>query len=966
MVDRDRSLDVAVTGVSARLPGSSHLGQWWDALIAGQVLTTRYDRKQLREAGVPPGLYEDPEYVPVGGHLDDADRFDNTFFRVSARDAEMMDPQHRLMLEVAWTALEDAGAVPGALSTAVFASGSGSPYLRAMLGNGPLDPVDLEQALHGTEPDFIASLISYKLGLTGPAIAVQTACSSGLVAVHLAMQALVNGDCDQAVVVAAGIDFPQAGYLHIRGGIQSASGECRPFDERADGVVAGSGVVAVVLRRFGDAVVDGPQPYGVILGSAVNNDGATKAGYFAPSAIGQEAVIRAALRAADVDAASIGYLEAHATGTRVGDPIEWSAAAAAFGSSGAAPGQIAVGALKANIGHLDAAAGLASLVKALLVVRDGIVPPAAGFARLNPLLETDGSPLYVNTRACAWSGPLPRRAGVSAFGIGGTNAHLVIEEPPPMRRPPTPAGPRLVGLSAADRDALARSAARLADHLDSVGTDLAGVSFTLANGRLDLPERLVVVGTSPAEVAQRLRRGDGVVSGRSPVDRAAPLVFMFPGQGTQYPGMAVPLLHALPGFADALYACLDLLEPPVGDALLDPAFPADRLDSTDLAQPALFAVELAAATALRGLGLDPVAAIGHSLGEVTAACVAGAIDLGDAARFVTARGLAMQACGPGAMLAVGADEQRVRDAVARFGRQVEVAAVNGTDSCVVAGPVDAIADFAVLLGPDVFTKRLRTVRAFHSELIEPAIAPAAEALAGVRLRPTTIPLALTMTGELLPSGTPIGPEFFTGPIRRPVRFADAVRAIGDRYPGAVALEVGPGRVLSALVNGAELTPVALSGGRAGSDGSEVLSALGTLWTMGQPVALASICGDGRLVHLPGYPFAGPTWIAPEARPANHTPAPPAGVPEAVPVRPDEEVPALLAGLWTELLGRTDLSEDSDFFELGGDSLLITSLARKVNQRLGVQVPIRAMLAGRTLGRQTATVLELLATAEAGR
>ncbi|MET8463358.1 polyketide synthase, partial [Micromonospora zamorensis] len=429
---RDRSLDIAVSGMAGRFPGSSELTQWWDALTAGQVLTRRYQRQELASEGVPPDLLDDPDYVAVHGHLADADRFDHVLFRMSPREAEMLDPQHRLMLECAWSALEDAGANPldTGLTTGVFASASSSDYLRRMVAGGQLTPLTLEDALHGTEPDFLASLLSYRLNLNGPALAVQTACSSSLVAVHLAVQALLNGDCDQALVVAAGMAFPQAGHLHVPGGIHSPTGHCRPFDASADGIVAGSGVACVVLRRLADALDDGPAPHGVILGTAINNDGSAKAGYYAPSVEGQQAVIRAALRAADVDGDSIGYLESHGTGTRIGDPIEWAAASAALRASGARPGQVAVGALKANTGHLDNAAGVAGLIKAIMVVREGVIPPVAGHSTLNPLLEHDGSPLYVPEQARSWPGTEPRRAGVSAFGVGGTNAHVVVEQPP--------------------------------------------------------------------------------------------------------------------------------------------------------------------------------------------------------------------------------------------------------------------------------------------------------------------------------------------------------------------------------------------------------------------------------------------------------------------------------------------------------------------------------------------------------
>ncbi|MFI6290453.1 type I polyketide synthase [Nonomuraea sp. NPDC050790] len=1008
---RDRSHDIAVTGISARFPGSKDLGSWWAALTSGQVLTTRYDRAALLAAGVPAALADDPDYVPVRGHLDDADRFDNTLFRVSAREAQLMDPQHRLMLEAAWAALEDAGAGRTAEGprTGVYASSSGSGYLRGLVTGGALDPATLDQVIHGTEPDFMAGRIAYKLGLTGPAMAVQTACSSSLVGVHLAVRALVAGECDQAVVVAAGIGFPQAGHLCMPGGIRSAAGSCRPFDARADGVVAGSGVVCVVLRRLADALEDGPSPYGVILGTAINNDGAAKAGYHAPSVAGQEAVIRSALRTADVSAASLGYLEAHATGTRVGDPIEWSAASAALKGTGAGAGQVAVGALKANIGHLDAAAGLAALVKALLVVREGVVPPVAGFTRLNPLLETGDSPLRVPEEAGAWDGPAPRRAGVSAFGIGGTNAHIIIEQPPTSSATsaftPTPGsvaavtldslGPdagfgggdpgRLVLVSAADREALERSARRLAGHLTAHGPDLADVSFTLATGRAELQERLAVCGRTAAEVAAALT-SDGTARGRRPADGPAPVVFMFPGQGSQYPGMAVPFAWSLPGFPAALAACLECFQPELAErverALLDPAFPAADLRETELAQPSLFALEHAAATALIALGVRPASLIGHSLGEITAACLAGVFTLPDAARFVAVRGNAMQGCPTGAMITLACPEAQAMKLAAEAGVDLELAAVNSADSCVLGGPVAAVERFEAALGEKVRHHRLRISHAFHTRLVQPAVPELAMELTDIRLRRPVLPYAANSTGRVIPAGVVVSPETFIEQARHTVRYAEAMASTALALPGAVAVEIGPGTTLSALA--ANLTTVPLSPGHASSrPADEVLNALGRLWTLGQPIDPRALCRTGHRVHLPTYPFAGPRWLAPELAPKTPpVPAPalatsvPYGLDLAgldIPVAVEESpswnggsvdrvsnAPAVLAGLWTELLGHSDLTAESDFFQLGGDSLLITSLARKVNQEFGIRVPVRSMLAGRTLGRQTTIVLDLLA------
>lgn len=983
---RDRSLDIAVTGVSARFPGAADLDEWWTALTEGRVLTRRYEKSELLASGVPKELLDDPDYVPVHGHLDDADRFDNALFGVSPREAEMMDPQHRLMLETAWAALEDAGVAPRgraagretqAPRTAVFASASGSGYLRAMVASGELDPLTIEDAIHGTEPDFMASLLSYKLDLNGPAVAVQTACSSSLVALHMAVQSLLNGDCDQALVVAAGIAYPQAGHLAVAGGIHSASGACRPFDEGADGVVAGAGVACVVLRRLADAEADGCDPYGVVLGTAINNDGAAKAGYYAPSVGGQEAVIRAALAAADVAGDTIGYLETHGTGTRVGDPIEWSAASAALCGAGAPEGSIAVGALKANVGHLDNAAGLAALIKTLLVVKTGVVPPVAGFTRLNPLLETAGSPLYVPTECGPWTGPELRRAGISSFGIGGTNVHVIVEQPPAAPARPEPGDrTRLVLLSAADAGALERSAARLGSRPDDDGTDLADVAATLATGRAELAERLAVTGRTAAEVARRLTRNTGVVRGSRPASGPAPVVFAFPGQGTQYPGMALPAAEALPGFPAALEQCLAAFEPALAErmrrALHDPGFPASDLAATELAQPVLFAFEYAAATALTALGVTPAALAGHSLGEITAACVAGVLDLADAARLVTVRGQAMQECPQGAMLALGCEEERLRELIAVSGLPgLEPAAVNSADGCVVAGPVEAVAEFETRLAGRVPLRRLAANRAFHSALVEPALPRLADALAALTVRRPALPFATNVTGRLFQPDSDIRPELFVEQARRTVRFGDAMASIAEQFPGALVLEVGPGRVLSALAEAAGLSAVPLSPSRTAHPADEVLTALGTLWTRGQPVSLRALYAPGhRRVHLPTYPFAGPRWIAPEAAPSTDASrsgkvdgvdevvkesAPvretvPTGAAQPAPAAPQDPT-AILTRLWTELLGHDDLAAHSDFFDLGGDSLLATRLARRATQELGVRIPVRDLMTARSLSSQ---------------
>src|SRR3569833_2450059 len=865
---RDRSLDVAVIGISGRFPGSTDLSDWWSSLASGQVLTRRYDRQRLVAAGVSEDLVDDPDFVPVHGHLRDIERFERELFRMSAREAEMTDPQQRLMLECTWAALEDAGVDPlnVGLTTGVYASASSSGYLHRMLAGGMLDPLTMEDALHGNEPDFLASFISYKFDLTGPALAVQTACSSSLVAVHTAVQALLNGECDQALVVAAGIAYPQAGHLRVPGGIHSSSGRCRPFDADADGVVAGAGVACAVLRRLDDVPEIGPEPYGVIIGTAVNNDGAAKAGYYAPSVGGQEAVIRAALEAADVSGASIGYLETHGTGTWVGDPIEWSAASSALRAAGARPGQVALGALKANTGHLDNAAGLAGLIKALLVVREGTIPPVSGYTELNPQLEADGSPLWVPMAATPWSGPESRRAGVSSFGVGGTNAHVIVEQA--ARRPVNDARPdevgRLVLLSAANDSALTRSAASLAAHLAAHAPCSEDVSRTLATGRADLPERLAVAGRSSTEIAERLANTADTVRGTRPEAGAPPLALAFPGQGSQRPGMALPFARTLPGFTTALGDCLGRFGPRLGAelerVLFDPNAPESDLTQTRLAQPALFAVEYAIAAALSALGLAPAAVTGHSLGEITAACVAGVLDLTDAARLVVRRGEAMDECPEGAMLALGCAEDEARDLMAASRLDLELAAANGPDASVVAGAPDAVDRFEHWLAGRTYARRLRTNRAFHTRLIEPAVSPLLMELSRIDVRPPKLPWAAN-NGRLLLPGADVSPDHFAEQARNPVYFAQALTALAEHLPSAIVVEAGSGRALSGMAEAASLTGVPLASGRPQRAEEEILTALGRLWTLGQPLDTATLCGAGNLIHLPGYSFAGPRHIA---------------------------------------------------------------------------------------------------------
>ncbi|HEX6203392.1 MAG TPA: beta-ketoacyl synthase N-terminal-like domain-containing protein, partial [Thermoanaerobaculia bacterium] len=589
---------VAVLSMAGRFPGAADVASLWDLLRRGGEAISRFDDAVLAAAGVGEELRRDPSYVPVRGVVDGADLFDADFFGFHRREAEVTDPQHRVFLESAWRALEAGGYDPSRYAGAigVFAGRGTNRYAYHLAAHPELvAAVGPLQVAIGNEPDHLAALVAYKLDLRGPAVAVQTACSTSLVAVHLACQSLLGGECDLALAGGVSITVPQpVGYRHQAGGILSRDGHCRPFDAAASGTVASSGAGVVLLKRLDRALADGDPVRAVIRGSAINNDGARKVGYTAPGVAGQAAVIAEALAVAEVEPETVGYVEAHGTGTELGDPIEVEALREAFGPpAGGEP--CGLGSVKSNLGHLDAAAGVAGLIKAVCAVEAGELPPSLHYERPNPRIDFAATPFRVVDRLCPWpSRPGPRRAGVSSFGIGGTNAHVVLEEappPPPRRGEPRPL--QLLLLSARSEAALDESARRLARRLEErPEADLADVAYTLDVGRRRFPHRRAVVAGDAAGAAAALARGDGF---RGRVDGGAPPVaFLFPGQGAQRPGMAAPFVGEAV-FRRELDRCRELLAPLLGEdpgPLLLAAEPGAeaRLRRTALAQPCLFAV----------------------------------------------------------------------------------------------------------------------------------------------------------------------------------------------------------------------------------------------------------------------------------------------------------------------------------------------------------------------------------------
>ncbi|HEV7214424.1 MAG TPA: type I polyketide synthase, partial [Chloroflexota bacterium] len=581
--------DVAIVGMAGRFPGAPDLKTYWANLRAGVESIRTFRDEELAAEGIPPELRQNPAYVRSGGSLEGADQFDAAFFGINPREADTMDPQQRLFLEAAWAALEDAGyppmQAPG--SVGVFAGSGANDYRYRVLADADLvATVGAYQVALGTNQDHLATRVAYKLDLRGPAVTVQTACSTSLVAVVVACQSLLAGQCDLALAGGVALTIPQtAGYLYQEGGILSPDGHCRAFDAAAEGTVPGSGVGVVALKRREDAVADGDVIHALIRGSAINNDGANKVGYTAPSEQGQAAVIATAQAQASVAPETIGYIEAHGTGTPLGDPIEVAALRQVF--AGVGPATCALGSVKSNIGHLDAAAGVAGLIKAVLALQHQEIPPSLHFATPNPKLELDSSPFFVPTRAVSWPvGVAPRRAGVSSFGVGGTNAHVVLEEAPALVASCAGRPAQVLLLSAMAPSAVERAALAVADHLESApDTNLADVAYTLQVGREHFSHRRAVIGRNRGEALEALR-----TPGRTALvdGKGTPVLFLFPGQGTQHVGMARGLYQSEPVFRESLDNCAELLKPVLGQDLRRVLFAEEAaaavLDQTELAQ----------------------------------------------------------------------------------------------------------------------------------------------------------------------------------------------------------------------------------------------------------------------------------------------------------------------------------------------------------------------------------------------
>jgi acyl transferase domain-containing protein/acyl carrier protein len=870
MSEPTNSGGIAIIGMAGRFPGAADPDAFWRNLCSGHEAITFFDAPAASRESAP-------LHVAASGHVDGVALFDAAFFNISPRDAEVMDPQHRVFLECAWEALERAGyADPrGAGRVGVFAGAGSNRYADRMVADG-LDRFAIHLA---NDTDFLATRVSHKLNLTGPGITVQTACSTSLVAVCLGCQSLAMHVSD--MVLAGGVSISIAddpGYEFHEGGILSPDGHCRAFDAAAAGTVPGSGAGIVVLKRLEDAIADGDHIHAVIKGWALNNDGAAKAGFTAPSPRAQTEVIVEALAVAGVAPRSVGYVEAHGTATQLGDAVELAALTRAFREQTDDIGFCALGSVKTNVGHLDTAAGVASLIKAALAVEHGKVPPSLHFTAANPELALPTSPFFVATSLQPFPGAAPRRAGVSSFGIGGTNAHLILEEPQAGPQPAEAAGAQLFVLSARSGTALAASAAKLAAHMrEHPDLALADIAFTLQCGRQRFGHRRFLVCRDQAAAIAALE--DNGAPSRVNAETARPVAFMFTGQGERLAGAGVSLYRDEKVFRDQIDLCSDTAEKLIGVSLRTLLCAVDEsaaaiLSRTEFAQPALFALEFALAKLWESWGVRPVAMIGHSVGEYTAACLAGVFAPDDALHLLCMRGRLMQRLPPGAMLAVQLSEA---DMTTHLLPGLSIAAVNAATRCVVAGPQSAIADLDSRLGArGVACQHLATERAFHSAMVEPCLDAFDAVLRRIRMRPPQIPLIADVTGDWLSAEQATDPAYWVRHLREAVRFHDGVRRIASDYPNAALLEVGPGTKLARLARltfpaGSE-RPVLASLATPDAEEDGVMTALGALWAAAVPIDW-SRGGQrrGRRVVLPTYPFERQRyWVPAAASPATTT------------------------------------------------------------------------------------------------
>ena len=981
---------IAIIGMSGQFPGAPTIDEFWQNLKNGVESITHFSNEELISQGIDSAVLNQPSYVKANAFISDIELFDASFFNLNPKEAELIDPQHRLFLECAWSALENAGYDSEQYlgSIGVYAGAGMNTYLlKNVYPNcDRFDSAFLYQMMIGNEKDFLPTRVSYKLNLTGPSINIQTGCSTSLVGVHLACQSLINGECDMALAGGVSIKVPQkAGYFYQEGLIVSPNGHCCAFDANAKGTVGGDGVGIVVLKRLEDAIADRDNILAVIRGSAINNDGSSKIGYTAPSVKGQAAVIKEAQGIAGIKPETITYIETHGTGTVIGDPIEIAALTEAFGTNKTA--FCAIGSLKTNIGHLGAAAGIASLIKTVLSLKYKYIPPSLNFEKPNPQIDFLNTPFYVNTRLAEWkTNGIPRRAGVSSFTIGGTNAHMILEEwdsAHPNLPPAQNAEIRkeekitqinqLLLLSAKTPSALKKAAKNLATHLKQHPTiDLADVAYTLSIGRKAFNYRRILICSDIENAINNLNRIEArkFLSSYSET-KTRPIVFLFPGQGIQYVNMGKELYQNLPTFRNQIDRCCSQLKSHLKLDLRDVLYPREeniedakeQIQQTAIAQTLLFIMEYALALLWIEWGIRPVALIGHSIGEYVAATLAGVFTLEDALTLVVEQGQMMESLPMSAMLAISLPEQDVQ---LFLNEHLSLAAINAPCNCLVSGSLEAIKALEKQLSTqEIPYLRLQISQGLHSPLIEPIMERFIQKIKQVDLKPPTIPYISNVTGNWIRVEQVTDPYYWVKHLRQTVRFSEGVQKLFSSVE-QILLEIGPGRTLSNLIKrhpDKDPKQILLTSVRHPqeqySDIAFTLNTLGHLWLAGVAIDWAKFYTHQQCyrIPLPTYPYERQRyWVDPpqntdqkieETSPQLHAQQT-LGRSYLADNNQVKQVEQVITNIWKQVLGVEQIGINDDFFMLGGDSLVAVRVMAQIKNKFQVELPSAILLQNPTI------------------
>ena len=992
--------EIAVIGMHGIFPGANDLDAFWDNLADGKE---SIDIKGINNTATKGnGAHINAVAMPQ-----DYACFDAPFFGFTPKDAKLMDPQHRVFLECAQAAFENAGYIPDNFSGSigVYAGCSTNTYLLFNLLSNPellaqIDPIQIDAA-NGS--DYLATKVAYLLNARGPAFTIQSACSTSLVAIHTACQSLLNYDCDMALAGGVSIDPQQAkGYEYLEGGIRSPDGHCRAFDKAAQGTVMGSGAGTIVLRRLDDALKDNDHIWAVVRGSACNNDGATKVGYSAPSIEGQSSVIGEALAVANCHAESISYVEAHGTGTNLGDPVEVRALTKAFNTS--KKQYCRIGTVKSNIGHLAGAAGVSGLIKTVLALKYKTIPASLHYSEPNPKIDFANSPFIVNDKTIPWAtGVEPRRAGVSSFGLGGTNAHLILEEAPERPESEEPeARPRLFILSGRTETALSQAADRLANFCKkNQSPRLDDIQFTLQLGRKAFPQRECFVATDTAELLDILQTADHVDRfGRYCKHRERPVYFLFPGYGSQYSGMAYGLYRRYPVFAECIDYCIEILKTQHNINYADILFPPGNISSNSEAltsdapihavhhaQMAMFILDYAVAKLMQSWGIQPQAMLGHSTGEYVAACIAGVFSLEDAVKLLAVRGdLMKKLLPPGRMMTVHMAAENVQ---ALLNEDISIASINTPTMTVVSGSVAAVETLqSELEQRQVEYRVLNAPHAYHSHRMQAVLTPFKQYMQSVKLSAPTIPYISNVTGTWITADQAQSPDYWTQHIHSTVQFSDGIKLLMENQL-PVFLEVGPGHSLSNMVRGhlskgqvVNIVSTVRTPRKIVADDAFILRSLGELWLSGVDIdwEALNLNTNGKKIPLPSYAFERKKyWV--EANTANSQNSQPAdgdwndvsGSSDTLPASntmesdrpelstrylvPKSSLEKKIAAIWGKVFGIESIGVRDNFYELGGHSMLMPQLYRHYQDTFSIDLPLKTLFENETIA-ETATAIQI--------